>query len=221
MRAVGSMALFGLPVLLLAFAIRQQSDAVIALDEQAIRVANRFARDSNLVSALTALQEISQPVVVYVAATPVVAWAWFVARLRGRALWAFTTMMASWGAGAVSKIIVQRARPALDLPLSHPQGYSFPSGHALNITAASSALLFLLWPVLSPALRRIAVGVAVGLILVVCADRILIGAHFPSDVVGGALLGLGITVSSWIGFVGPTSVTSSPEPFSPASASGP
>jgi len=214
------MAVFGIPVVLLAFAVRQQSEAVLALDQEAIRAATGFARDSGLVPLLVALQEVTQPVVVYAAATLVVVWVGLVTRAKGRAVWAFVTMMAIWGVGALAKVVVQRARPALDSPLAHPHGYSFPSGHALNITSASTVLLVLLWPLLSPVRRWIAVGAAVVVVLLVDLDRVLLGVHFPSDVIAGVLVGLGLTLASWTAFVRPMAETSSPEPSPPASASG-
>jgi undecaprenyl-diphosphatase len=39
-------------------------------------------------------------------------------------------------------------------------------------------------------------------------------------VLAGLILGVGITFSSWIGFIGKTAVTSSPGPSAPASSSG-
>ncbi len=125
------------------------------------------------------------------------------------ALWAFSTMMAAWIAGEVMKVIVQRARPVLDLPLSFPPGYSFPSGHALNITVAAGVLVLLLWSLLSRPGRVLAVSSAAVVVLVVGLDRIFLGVHFPSDVLAGYVLGCCITFSSWIGFVGPMGGTSS------------
>ena len=220
-RAVVAMGVFGLPVLLLAFAVRQRSDAVVRFDRAAVRAATGLTREAGLAQPLVVVQELTKPVVVYAVATLVVAWVWRTERLPTRALWAFTTMMATWVIGALAKLVVRRARPVFDEPFSHASGYSFPSGHALNITAAVAVLLLLLWPTLTPVRRRLAVGLGVLLVLVVSADRVFLGVHHPSDVFAGLLLGLAVTVSSWIGFAGPTAVSSSPEPSHPASSSGP
>jgi membrane-associated phospholipid phosphatase len=216
LRGVLAMGAFALPVLLLGFAVRQQFDPLIDADEAAIRAATDFAVSHGLVSALTVLQDISRPIFVYLVATIVAVWAWVARKLRSRALWAFVTMMAGWGIGGISKLIVQRARPVVDDSVPHAQGYSFPSGHALNITVAASVMVFLLWPLLSTAGRRLAVALAVVVVVLVGLDRIFIGAHFPSDVVAGFILGLGIVFSSWIGFIGKTAATSSPGPSHPA-----
>jgi membrane-associated phospholipid phosphatase len=213
--AVMSMTLFGLPVLLIAFAIRENFDPLIALDMKAITAATDFTRKSGLASVLIILEAISRPVVVYIIATLVVLWAWLARHLAGRALWAFVTMMVSWAVGAVSKVVVQRARPALDPFLAHPQGYSFPSSHAFNITVAAGVMVVLLWPLLSAVGRRLVVGIALVVVLLVGLDRVFLGVHFPSDVFAGVLLGLALVVSSWIAFLGWTAPSSSPAPSRP------
>ena len=57
--------------------------------------------------------------------------------------------------------------------------------------------------------RWLAVALAAVAGLVVGLDRIFLGVHFPSDVIAGWLLGVGVTVTSWLGFRGITAATSS------------
>lgn len=216
LRGVLAMAAFALPVLLLAFAVRQQSGLVIEADEGAISEATRYSIHHGLLTALTVIQTVSQPVFVYLVALGVVIWVWRAKRLKGRALWAFVTMLAGWSIGALAKLVVQRARPIVDDAVPHAEGYSFPSGHVLNITVAASVLVFLLWPVLSVTVRRVGIATAALAVVVVGFDRVFIGAHFPSDVVAGFILGIGIVFSSWLGFIGKTAATSSPGPSHPA-----
>jgi membrane-associated phospholipid phosphatase len=216
LRGVVAMVLFVIPVLLLGFAVRQQFDPLIRLDQRLITAATGATRSAGLTDALIALQTLSQPFLVYILATGVAVWAWLGKGLRGRALWAFVTMMVAWNLGLLAKSLVQRARPVLDEPLSHSPGYSFPSGHAFNIAVVSTVLVFLLWPLLSPTGRRVASALAVVVSLAVGLDRVLLGAHFPSDVFAGYVLGVGITFSSWLGFIGRTAATSSPGPSHPA-----
>lgn len=216
LRGIAAMVLFALPVVLLGFAVRQQFDPLIRADEAASRAATGFTVRHGLVPLLKVIQVVSLPIFVYLAATLVVIWVWRAKKLRGRALWAFVTMMFGWGIGGISKPLTQRARPVVDDPVPHARGYSFPSGHALNITLAAGVLVFLLWPILSATQRRIAVAVAIVVPLVVGLDRLFIGAHFPSDILAGHVLGLGIMFASWIGFIGKTAATSSPGPSHPA-----
>ena len=125
-------------------------------------------------------------------------------------------MMVAWNVGLLAKALVGRARPIVDDPISHSPGYSFPSGHAYNVAVVATVVIFLLWPVLSQVGRRVSVGLAVVFALVVGLDRLFLGVHFPSDVVAGYVLGVGITFSSWLGFIGKTAATSSPGPSHPA-----
>jgi membrane-associated phospholipid phosphatase len=96
------------------------------------------------------------------------------------------------GAGLIanlSKYILGRARPKLfdtagpfDFQLFSfdPDHASFPSGHATNIFALAT-VLGMLWPRGRILLYTVAVWIA--------ASRVLIGQHYFTDVVGGAILG--------------------------------
>jgi len=208
-RGVSGLLMFAVPVVLLGFAVREQFDPVIDLDTSAITAATDITRRHGLAPVLVTIQQVTQPVNVYVVTTVVAICAAWAGKLKGRALWAFVTTMAGWMVGVGAKLAVERARPVLDDPVSHSPGYSFPSGHALNIAVGVTVLLVLLWPVLSAIRRRIAVVAAVVAVVVVGLDRIFLGVHFPSDVIAGVVLGVGITFTSWIGFAGTTFVTSS------------
>jgi membrane-associated phospholipid phosphatase len=215
-RGAVAMVLFVVPVLLLGFAVRQKFDPLIRLDNDLIREATDFTRTHGTVDALLVLQAVSQPFLLYVLATGVAGWAWRVKGLRNRALWAFVTMMVAWSVGLLAKTLVGRARPVVEDPISHSPGYSFPSGHAFNVAVVTTVVVFLLWPLLSRVGHRVAIALAVAFALVVGLDRLFLGVHFPSDVLAGYVLGVGITFSSWLGFIGRTDATSSPGPSHPA-----
>ena len=96
------------------------------------------------------------------------------------------------------KLLVARERPSADLVhiLTPASGYSYPSGHAVFFTWLSFMLAFSLAPHVRPR-RRWMLWTAAGLvILLACCARVWAGAHWPSDVAGGFLLGLG-----WSAFV--------------------
>ena len=96
------------------------------------------------------------------------------------------------GAGLIAnlaKYIIGRARPKLfdtlgpfDFQLFSftPDHASFPSGHATNIFALATVLA-MLWPRGRVLLYTIAAWIA--------ASRVLIGQHYFTDAVGGAILG--------------------------------
>ncbi len=215
-RGALAMVVFVVPVLLLGYAVRQKFDPLIRFDDDVIRASTDYTRAHGTVEALLPLQAASQPLVLYVLATGLALWAWLAKELRNRALWAFVTMMVAWNVGLLAKVLVGRARPVVEDPISHSPGYSFPSGHAYNAAVVATVVVFLLWPLLTPVGRRVSIVLAVVFALLVGLDRVFLGVHFPSDVVAGYVLGVGITFSSWLGFLGKTAATSSPGPSHPA-----
>lgn len=110
------------------------------------------------------------------------------------------TAVASSGSAALAGIglfstlkkVSGRKRPCAIAPhcwatLLPPDRFSFPSGH--TITAFAVAVAFgSFYPVLLPVLLFFALSIAV--------SRILLGMHFLSDVVAGALIGAGLALGS-------------------------
>lgn len=98
----------------------------------------------------------------------------------------------------VIKVSIQRHRPPADLVtiLNPSSGYSYPSGHAVYFTWLSFMLAASLAPRVRPRWRKVLWGGAGLVIFLACAGRVWAGAHWPTDVIGGFLLGLG-----WSAFV--------------------
>ena len=74
-------------------------------------------------------------------------------------------------------------------PVAHENGASFPSGHAQAAVVGYAVLLLVVLPVLHGALRRIAVGVAVLMVLGIGLSRVALGVHYVSDVLADYALG--------------------------------
>ena len=98
----------------------------------------------------------------------------------------------------IIKLLVSRNRPTVDLVhiLTPASGFSFPSGHAVFFTWMSFMIAFAVAPRVKPAYRPILWGLAVIVIVLTCIARVWAGDHWPSDVLGGVLLGIG-----WSAFV--------------------
>ena len=87
------------------------------------------------------------------------------------------------------KQFVQRPRPFGGHGFIAEAGFSFPSGHAAGSMAFFGLLAYLLlrqWP---PPRHRDTVAVAVALVTIVGFSRVLLQAHYLSDVLAGYALG--------------------------------
>jgi YegS/Rv2252/BmrU family lipid kinase len=88
------------------------------------------------------------------------------------------------------KLLIERDRPHWDHPLVTMPGYSFPSAHASGIAAAAGVAIVLSTMLIRRrGLRRLVTAAALLVALAIGADRIFLGVHYLSDVVGGYLLG--------------------------------
>ena len=129
------------------------------------------------------------PGVVYLASAGLALWA-YRHRFRQLAIALILIIPLGWGSAALLKVSLQRERPEQGLDLLTSTGYAYPSGHTVAIVATTIAVGATLAVTRQNALRRLLWGLLGGaLVLAVALDRWLSGAHYVSDIVGGALLG--------------------------------
>jgi undecaprenyl-diphosphatase len=91
------------------------------------------------------------------------------------------------------KLLVHRERPSV-LRLTDPSGYSFPSGHTAAAAACWAAIALVVTRKWSRPARRAAVVVVLVITLSVATTRVLLGVHWLTDVIAGAIVG-------WMWFV--------------------
>jgi undecaprenyl-diphosphatase len=126
-------------------------------------------------------------------AMPLIVLAWAGIELawkrRDRAL----VMIASLAAAPifyVLKAVIHRSRPETKfVELQHLHSYSFPSGHATMSFAVLLTLAYLLSLRLPRLWSRISTAFLIILVLLIGISRVYLGAHYPTDVIGGWLIG--------------------------------
>ena len=124
--------------------------------------------------------------------------AWAPALVAGLAWWLTRSwrptvgaLVVGWGGWWLAKVVkgaVERGRPSAELAdevvrsSAITEGLGFVSGH--------STVAFACATVIAPYLRRPWQVVAYALAVTVALSRVVVGAHLPLDVIGGAALGM-------------------------------
>ncbi|MEO5579680.1 MAG: phosphatase PAP2 family protein [Gemmatimonadaceae bacterium] len=89
------------------------------------------------------------------------------------------------------KLFFDRPRPQVFAWGTHAVTSSFPSGHAMSAAIVYSTVAYLAARLHKYAwARAITLFVAGIIIILICASRMYLGVHYPSDVIAGATIGL-------------------------------
>jgi len=140
-----------------------------------------------LVATARIFTALGEPTVLIAASFAIALWLWF----RGHRHLPFIFIAITMFGRAVSelqKYWIARARPDLETHLVVVKTSSFPSGHA-----NSSMIFYLTLAIVLTAgsrWQRPAVAGAIALSLLVGISRVMLGVHWPSDVVGGWAFGM-------------------------------
>ncbi|MEU6513856.1 phosphatase PAP2 family protein [Streptomyces sp. NPDC046978] len=130
------------------------------------------------------------PATMRILAAAAVLWLLWRRRDPRTALWVAATGVLAALVQNAFKVLVGRARPVWPDPVDSARGSAFPSGHAMTATVVCGLLLWLLHRYgAAGATRLMAWAAAVVSVVGVGLTRVWLGVHWPSDVVGGWLLG--------------------------------
>jgi undecaprenyl-diphosphatase len=112
-------------------------------------------------------------------------------RRRAAAGYAAATF-SGWALSGLAKLAVRRPRPHVLPRLMRGGGwFSFPSGHA-TLAPLVFGLGSLIWSAPWPVRMRLGgLLLATGLTLLIGYSRVYLGMHWPSDILGGYLMGVG------------------------------
>jgi undecaprenyl-diphosphatase len=95
--------------------------------------------------------------------------------------------------GILAKDIVARPRPSIpksDFLIPSDSEYAYPSGHAMIVSAGAAVAIMMF----RDTQRRLAISLALSAeAVLVCLSRVYVGGHYPLDVIGGILLGVGVS----------------------------
>jgi undecaprenyl-diphosphatase len=158
-----------------------------------------FAGNDAVINAFKVVSDLGKPIVLALVVGAAGVW---LLRRGARKLVVFLAVTCI-GGGIVDTIVkvgVGRPRPQVDDPVIEAFGQSFPSGHSMSSLVCYGALYLVFAPLLTTAHRRLALGVAIGLPLLIGFSRLTLAVHYVSDVLGGYVLGAAWLVASVAAF---------------------
>jgi membrane-associated phospholipid phosphatase len=105
------------------------------------------------------------------------------------------------GAVQLVKLIVERPRPAANnASLAEAQGFSFPSAHSATSVAVYATIAFILIRASRHGHSRVAIAsLATALVIAIGFSRVMLGAHYPTDVLAGWTVGALVASLCWLG----------------------
>ncbi|MEU7415235.1 phosphatase PAP2 family protein [Streptomyces antibioticus] len=191
--------LLGLCSLLLLVLVGAEWRPLLSADEDISRTTHRWAvADPGFTQVCRVLTDwVWDPLTMRLLAAAVAVWLMWRYADWWTAAWLVVTLTVGTLVQQGLKASVGRERPVWPDPVDSAQYAAYPSGHALTATLVCGVLLWLLHRHgVGPAVWRTAVAAAAVSVVGVGLTRIWLGVHWPTDVLGGWLLGAFLTTSA-------------------------
>ncbi len=191
---LGSAALCFVLFGLLTLAVLRDFELLLRLDLRG-EEAQQWAADTGwLRQPLEVVEDVFDTIGLFVMTAALAVFMWVKSHRRA-AVFTVVVMLAVLVVRVALKAAIGRERPDWQLEEGLLSSHAFPSGHAAGIAALAGVLAVLVGMLVRRGnLRRLAYAGLVLLVVVVCLDRVLLGRHYPSDVIGGVLVGAGIVL---------------------------
>jgi membrane-associated phospholipid phosphatase len=118
--------------------------------------------------------------------------AWFAPAWRARIVFSIAMLLLCWRGADLFQHVFARPR-RLDWVVKHETSFSYPSSHAAIALGFYGLWAYMLVISDLPRGLRWTAGVALTIFAIaICWSRLALGAHYVTDLVGGALLGLAL-----------------------------
>ncbi|MFH9863367.1 phosphatase PAP2 family protein [Streptomyces sp. NPDC017202] len=190
--AVRTAIALGLCSLVLLILVAARWHPLISADGDISRTTHRWAvADPDVTHASRILTDwVWDPLTMRLLCAAVAVWLVWRRSAWWTAVWLITVSVVGTALQQGLKAAVDRERPVWTDPVDSAHYAAYPSGHALTATVVLGLLLWLLHRHgAGPVLWRTAVAVAVVSVAGVGLTRVWLGVHWPTDVLGGWLLG--------------------------------
>ncbi|WP_166024147.1 phosphatase PAP2 family protein [Streptomyces chilikensis] len=190
--ALRTAAVLALCCLVLSALVEASWQPLVSVDAEISRTTHRWAvAEDGVTAAFRVLTDwVWDPLTLRALTVAVAVWlAWRRAQWWP-ALWLVAVVAVAAVLQQVLKAVLARPRPVWPDPVDHARYAAFPSGHAMTAAVCCGLLLWVLHRCgVGRRLWRAAVALAVVSVVGVGLTRVWLGVHWPSDVVGGWLLG--------------------------------
>jgi membrane-associated phospholipid phosphatase len=161
--------------------------------DQVGKSAEEFSDDHALLISFLRLVEVSFATIGMTVWTSILAIVLLSRRQFRAAAWVVLVMVTTSLTTTLLKGLLARGRPDWQDHTDLLASKSFPSGHASSTAALTGILIVLVWMHLRHTPKRWAASaLLVATWLLVCLDRVLLGRHYPTDVVAGSALGVAV-----------------------------